>query len=79
MESFYNVPNGCKHHGDCFSCPYDDCINGEAANLKRQMQHMAMEKAQRLFMRGRGTQDVADQLQVSRRTAQRYRRAMTLC
>ena len=20
------VKNGCKHHADCFTCPFDDCI-----------------------------------------------------
>jgi len=24
-ESFYNIPDGCKLHYSCSSCPYPDC------------------------------------------------------
>lgn len=30
------VENGCKHHPDCFTCPFHDCILQDAAVTKMQ-------------------------------------------
>ena len=36
LDSNY-VPNGCRYHNDCFTCPYDDCILSNQGTQRRSI------------------------------------------
>lgn len=42
------IPNGCRYHSDCFTCPFPDCIlsDKEAAVVKRCNNGFAFGKSQ---------------------------------
>ena len=52
MESYYNIPNGCKKHDDCSTCPFEDCkapqvSGGKQAYMReryKKVLHLAWNK-----------------------------------
>jgi len=74
-----NLPygNGCKHHPDCFSCPFDDCIDGMIYDSKRIMCQKLTAQAHALFKQGKAVREVMNTLGVSQRTAYRYLKEMS--
>ena len=77
IESYEQVPNGCKHHPDCFSCPFDDCMEGVIYNSKRIVCQTLKAQAHALFRQGKAVREVMDTLGVSQRTAYRYLKEMS--
>ena len=56
--------NGCKRYHDCFSCPFDECIDGELSAIKGQIF--------RLLKQGRKVNEIVRVLPVSTTTVYRY-------
>lgn len=69
--------NGCKHYPDCFSCPFDDCIDGMIYDSKRVLCQTLKQQAHALYKQGRAVREVMEVLGVSQRTAYRYLREMS--
>ncbi len=69
--------NGCKHHKDCFSCPFDDCVEGTIYNSKRVVCRTLKAQAQALRKQGKKVCEIMEMLGVSQRTAYRYLKEMS--
>lgn len=68
-ESYNTVPNGCNHYHDCFSCPFDDCVDGELAGAKRRVMR---QRVVMMLKRGSAPAEVARIMSISERTVYRY-------
>ena len=65
------VSNGCKHHSDCFTCPFpEDRLPCDGFVPKSN--RVNIEKAQQLEGEGLGIPQIAEKLGKSIRTIQRY-------
>ena len=76
LNDFEWVPNGCRHHSDCFTCPFDDCIDGILYKEKVTMSRAVRNQAHALYRQGKTAKEVMAELGVSQVTAYRYRRSM---
>ena len=61
--------NGCRWYGDCFSCPFPDCVLGSGMQASRLAYEM---RARELADAGHSIKDIASILGKSRRTIERY-------
>jgi hypothetical protein len=69
--------NGCAHHPDCFSCPFDDCVEGTIHNSQRAMCRTLKAQTQALRKQGKKVCEIMDTLGISQRTAYRYLKEMS--
>lgn len=35
MESYYNIPDGCRKHDRCETCPFKDCVAPQVSGDKQ--------------------------------------------
>jgi len=62
------IKTGCKYHDDCFTCPFEDCIEGiQSGNAL-----FGKIKAQALVKQGYSQAQIAMELNKSRGTIKRY-------
>lgn len=59
------IHSGCKYYDDCFTCPFEDCLSGNRTLLIKK-------RASSLYFDGHRPDDIAEQLNRSKRTILRY-------
>lgn len=74
MKRVYNtsreghfVPNGCKFHNDCLTCPYPDCIQGTKVSQRLRINQRNTDVL-RSHQEGMNVKELAIQFNVSERT-----------
>jgi len=64
---------GCWFHDDCLTCSRERCIFEEEGRSPRRDAMQRRGQARSLLAEGKGVEEIAGALQVSRRTAYRYK------
>ena len=65
--------NGCHYHGDCFTCPFPDCIADSQGAYNYYMGQKRRAEVKQLLGQGYSEKYVAGQLGLSLRTVFRWK------
>lgn len=72
-EGFHKFPyveNGCSHHSDCFTCPFEDCIAGNrnVGTFNSKEPKATPDQVMALRAKGYTALQISTELEISYRT-----------
>ena len=76
VASYMTLDNGCKEWHDCFTCPFDDCIDGRKYSDMVKTARKNRDTLRELFNKGYEAKEAASITGLSLRTVYRAKRGI---
>jgi len=73
LRDYTAEQSGCGYYDNCLTCPRERCIFEEEGRAPCPSVERRMATAREMFSQGKGLKEVMGELQISRKTAYRYK------